>query len=105
MWYIAKQRFLNRAISDGQEPLKCSICLVSREMQVKIILRFHLIPIRMTKIKKQTNKQTNKKQKTAHAEEDMEKEDTLPMLVGLQTVIITLEINLAVPQKIENSST
>jgi hypothetical protein len=59
----------------------------------------------MTKIKKQTNKQTNKKQKTAHAEEDMEKEDTLPMLVGLQTVIITLEINLAVPQKIENSST
>jgi hypothetical protein len=30
---------------------KCSNSLVIREMKIKKILRFHLIPIRMTKIK------------------------------------------------------
>ena len=30
---------------------KCSKSLVMREMQIKMILRFHLIPFRMAKIK------------------------------------------------------
>jgi hypothetical protein len=57
---------------------------------------FHIKPIRMAKIKIQVS---------AHADKDVKKEKhALPLLVGLQTGTITLEINLVVPQKIGNSS-
>jgi hypothetical protein len=48
---------LNREISTeetgrAQKHLKkCSIFLVTREMQIKTTLRFHLTPVRMAKIK------------------------------------------------------
>jgi len=45
---------------------KCSTPLVIREMQIKTILRFHLIPVRMAKIKTTV---------TADAGEDAEKEE------------------------------
>ena len=51
MGYRSEQRILNRGISNGQEALQEIFnSLTIREMQIKTILRFHLIPVRMAKI-------------------------------------------------------
>jgi hypothetical protein len=42
---------------------------------------------------------------TADAGENVQKQKSLPLLMGLQTGKTTLEINLVVPQKVINSST
>lgn len=53
MEFRAKQRILNRGISNGQQYLKkYSASPVIREMQIKTSLGFHLTPISMAKIKK-----------------------------------------------------
>ena len=36
---------------------RCSTLLITREMQIKIIMRYHLTPARMAIIKKSTNNQ------------------------------------------------
>jgi hypothetical protein len=55
MEYKAKKRILNRRISHGQMAekhlKKSSKSLVTRERQIKTILRFHLVPIGMANIK------------------------------------------------------
>jgi hypothetical protein len=53
---------------------KCSISLVSRAIQIKMALRYHLTPIRIAKIKTQA---------TVDAGKDVEKKNAPPLLVGL----------------------
>jgi hypothetical protein len=62
----------------------------------KTTLRFHLTPVIMTISKIQVTPDTVK---------DVGKKNTTPLLVGLQTVTITLGINLVIPWKTGNSST
>ena len=76
---------------------KCSTSLVIRKMQAKTTLRFHLIPIRVAKIKKT--------QEIVDAGKDLEKEEQSSFLVGLQAGTTTLDIILVVPHKIGHSIT
>ena len=62
-------------------------------MQIKINLRFHLIPVRMTKIKNTADSLCWRC--TARG-------NTLPLLVGAHTWTATVEINMAFSQKIWN---
>jgi predicted permease len=73
-----------------------STSIVIREMQIKTTLRFHLTPVRMAKIKNSGD---------SRCWQVWRKRNTPPLLVGLQAGTITLEISLAVPQKIGHSTT
>jgi hypothetical protein len=72
---------------------KCSTSLVIREMEIKTTLRFHLIPVRMAKIKNSGDLRCWRGWNTP------------TLLVGLQAGTTTLDISLAVPQKVGHSST
>jgi hypothetical protein len=96
MGYRAKQKILNWGMSNGLEALKkCLTSLVIRKLQIKITLRFHLIPVRMAKIKNSM---------AAHAIKDVEKEEhshcwwdcTLvqPLWKSMWQFVIKLEIAL-----------
>ena len=97
MWYRTKQRILIWGILDGwKTPKKCSISLIIREVQIKTTLRFYLTLVRMAWVKTSGDSKCWRR---------CRERATLPLLVGLQTGATTLEISLAVPQKIGYSST
>jgi hypothetical protein len=65
---------------------KCSTSLVIKEMQIKITLRFQLIPVRMAVIKGNNN-------------EDVAKQELLYTAVGMQISTATMESSMEIPQK------
>ena len=66
-------------------------------MQIKTTLRFHLLPVKLAKIKKPRGQQMLARM--------WRKRNTPPLLVGLQACKTTVEIHLAVHQKIKHSTT
>jgi hypothetical protein len=72
---------------------KCSTSLFIKEMKIKMILRFHITPIRTAKIKNSCDSIC------WYRMEMWRKGNFPPLLVRLQTCT-TLKINLAVSQKI-----
>ena len=80
---------------------KCTTSLVIRDIQIKMTL----IPMTIKMTLHQSEWLRKKTQVTAHADEDVEKNNTPPLLVRMQAGTTTLEINLKVPQKTGNMST
>jgi hypothetical protein len=74
---------------------KCSTSLESWEMHIKMTLIFHLIPVRMAKIKSLGYMLARM----------WKKRNTPPLLLGMLTETSILGLNLKVPQKIGNRST
>ena len=66
-----------------------------REIQIKTTLRYHLTPVRMAKIDKETT----------NVGEDVEKGIPLTLLVGMQVGTATLENGVEVSQKVKNIAT
>jgi hypothetical protein len=77
---------------------KCLTSLVIGKMQIKTTLRFNLTSIRMTMIK-------NSSDRLLMPVRMWNKGSISLLLVGVQTCIAKLEINLLVVQKIGSSST
>jgi hypothetical protein len=97
MEYSAKQYSQQRNLEWlTLEAKKCSKSLVMREMQIRIILGFHLITITIANIRNSDDRRCWR---------GLGERNTPPWLAVLQTCTNTLEINFEVPQKIGNRST
>ena len=49
---VTEQTFFQRRPTDGQQAHERTIPLINREMQIKTKMTYHLMPIRMTILKK-----------------------------------------------------
>jgi hypothetical protein len=86
MGYRAKQRDLNRGILNDREALKEMFSALSHlGMQIKTTLTFHLIPIRMAKIKISKG--------STYWRGCRASENTPSLLVGVKTCTTTLKSN------------
>ena len=86
----SKQRNLNRRVSDGWKTCKELLNILSHQGNAD---QNDLTSIRMAKIKPRLQ---------LMLERMWSKGNTCPVLVGMQTYTATLEISIAVSQKIEN---
>lgn len=71
-----------------EKHLKLLTSFVIRQMQINATLRFHLTPVRMDRINEN---------KSAHPVSIWNKENTHPLLVGVQVCAVTMEISVGVP--------
>jgi hypothetical protein len=71
---------------------KCSTALVIEEMQIKTTLRFHLIPVRIARIKGNNN---NNKMLARM----WRNRNTYTLLVGMQISTTAVESSMEIPQK------
>ena len=69
---------------------RCSTSPIIREMQIKATMRYHLMPVRMTAIKKSINNKCWR---------GCAEGNPLTLLVGMQTSTATMENNVEVPLK------
>ena len=67
---------------------RCSTSLIIREMQTKITMSYHVMPVRMAAIKKSTNNKCRWMWR---------KGNPLTLLVGMQTSTATMENSLEFP--------
>ena len=61
----------------------CTMSLDIRAMQIKIIIRYHFIPIRISTIFKKTNKPLNQMENNKIWQKDVEKWELSALLIGM----------------------
>ena len=81
---------------DNRHMKRCSTSLITRKLQLKTIMRYNLIPVRVAKINNRVNNR---------CWQGWGERGTLTLLARMQTGAATLENRIEVSQKIKNRTT